>query len=78
MQFSTKPTPRNTITIEPGTFEGRPYIKNSAHEIFDVLGLMEQGMSPDQILGEYPQLTRRDIDSLLRFSREVAKRMNRP
>jgi uncharacterized protein (DUF433 family) len=58
------------ITIEPGKRGGRPCIRGMRIAVSDVLGWLAAGMSHEQILQEYPELTERDIRACLvaRFS----------
>ena len=53
------------ITIEPGKRGGRPCIRGMRIAVGDVLGWLTEGMSHEQILDEYPELTERDIRACL-------------
>jgi len=57
---------RDVITIDPAKRGGRPCIRDLRITVYDVLGWLASGMTEDQILADYPDLTRDDI----RASRE--------
>lgn len=47
---------------------GRPCIRGMRIRVSDVLDLLASGLSPEQVLGELPDLERDDITSCLRFA----------
>ena len=49
------------ITIDPGKRGGRPCVRALRIAVSDVLGWLAEGMSYDQILEDYPELTVDDI-----------------
>ena len=51
---------RDIITIEPGKRGGRPCIRGMRISVYDVLGWLAAGMSNEQIIEEYPELTLED------------------
>jgi uncharacterized protein (DUF433 family) len=56
---------RDRITLEPGKRGGRPCIRGLRITVQDVLTWLAEGMSPDDILADYPQLEREDIHAAL-------------
>ena len=48
---------QHIITIEPGKRGGRPCIRGMRIAVADVLGWLAAGMSHEEILSEYPELT---------------------
>ena len=52
---------RKYITIEPGKMGGKPCIRGMRFTIFDVLEYLASGMSYEEFLGEFPDMTREDI-----------------
>ncbi|MBM3496099.1 MAG: DUF433 domain-containing protein [Armatimonadetes bacterium] len=56
------------ITIEPGKRSGRPCIRNMRIAVSDVLGWLAVGMSHDEILSDFPELTEDDIRACLEFA----------
>lgn len=63
------------ITIEPGKRSGQPCIRGLRITVSDVLSYLAAGMSEDQILKDFPQLTREDIRACLAFAAERERRL---
>ena len=63
------------ITIEPGKRGGRPCIRGIRIAVGDVLGWLAEGMSHEQILEDYPELTERDIRACLAYAAERERRL---
>jgi len=59
---------REIITIEPGKRGGKPCIRGMRITVYDVLEYMASGMSEDEILSDFPDLTREDIRACLAFA----------
>lgn len=59
---------RNRITIEPGKRGGKPCIRHMRITVYDVLGWLSSGMSNQEILVDYPELTVEDIQAALAFA----------
>lgn len=59
---------RQIITIEPGKRGGRPCIRGMRITVYDVLGWLAEGMSNEQIMAEYPELTLQDIRAALAYA----------
>ena len=59
---------RQFITIEPGKRDGKPCIRHMRISVYDVLSWLASGMSHDEILRDYPELTPEDIQACLRFA----------
>jgi uncharacterized protein (DUF433 family) len=59
---------RHRITIEPGKRGGKPCIRNMRITVYDVLGWLAVGMSREEILADYPELTAEDIQASLAFA----------
>ena len=59
---------RDIITIEPGKRGGKPCIRGMRITVYDVLGWLAAGMTPDQILADYPELTAEDIRACLAYA----------
>jgi uncharacterized protein (DUF433 family) len=56
------------ITVNPQQCGGRPCIRGMRMRVSDVLELLADGMSPEQIIGEHPDLELEDIQACLRFA----------
>ena len=59
---------REIITIEPGKRGGRPCIRGMRISVYDILGWLAAGMSNDQIVSEFPELTLEDIRAALAYA----------
>lgn len=66
---------RSVITIEPGKRGGRPCIRGMRIAVADVLGWLAAGMSHEEILGDYPELTEDDIRACLAYAAERERRL---
>lgn len=59
---------RDIITIEPGKRSGKPTIRGMRITVQDVLEYLAGGMTEDEILADFPELTREDILACLAFA----------
>lgn len=59
---------RERITIEAGKRGGRPCIRGMRITVYDVLGWLASGMTYEEILGDFPELVREDIQACLDFA----------
>lgn len=59
---------RDIITVEAGKRGGRPCIRGMRISVYDVLGWLAAGMSNEDILKEYPELTLEDIRAALAYA----------
>ena len=56
------------ITTEPGKCCGQPCIRGMRIRVVDVLELLANNISPEQILADYPDLEPEDIQASLVFA----------
>jgi uncharacterized protein (DUF433 family) len=56
------------ITIEPGKRGGRPCIRGMRIAVADVLDWLAAGMTYEEILTDYPELTEEDIRACLTYA----------
>ena len=63
------------ITIEPGKRGGKPCIRGMRITVADVLGYLAAGMSEDEILRDFPYLTRDDIRAALAYAADRERRI---
>ena len=59
---------RDLITIEPGKRGGRPCIRGLRITVADVLDYLASGMSEDEVVRYFPDLSRDDIRACLAFA----------
>ena len=63
------------ITIEPGKRSGKPCIRGMRITVQDVLEYLASGMTFDQVLGDFPELTIDDIRACLSFAAARERRL---
>ena len=51
------------IAIQPGKRGGRPVIRGLRITVYDVLGWLADGMTTDEIIEDFPELAKEDIQS---------------
>ena len=66
---------QDIITIEDGKRGGRPCIRGLRIAVGDVLGWLAAGLSHEQILGDYPELTEDDIRACLAYAADRERRV---
>ena len=59
---------RNIITMEPGKRAGKPCIRGMRITVYDVLDYLASGMTEEQIVKDFPYLTRDDIQACLSYA----------
>jgi uncharacterized protein (DUF433 family) len=63
------------ITQEPGKRGGRPCIRGMRIAVADILGWLAAGMSHDEIIADYPELTETDIRAALAYAADRERRI---
>jgi uncharacterized protein (DUF433 family) len=63
------------ITLEPGKRGGKPTIRGMRITVYDVLEHLGAGMSEEQILADFPYLTKEDILACLQFASKRERTM---
>ena len=66
---------QNIITIEPGKRGGRPTIRGMRIGVADVLGWLAVGMTHEEIISDYPELTEEDIRACLAFAADRERKL---
>lgn len=56
------------IVKDPNIRFGKPCIKGLRITVYDVLGWLASGMTHEQILEDYPELTEEDIKACLAYA----------
>ena len=56
------------ITLEPGKRGGRPCIRGLRISVYDVLAMLSSGMSQQEILEDFPELTKEDVLAVLSYA----------
>jgi len=66
---------RKIITIEPGKRSGKPCIRGMRITVYDVLSYLASGMSTEEIISDFPYLTKEDILACLAYAADREKQM---
>ena len=56
------------ITLEPGKRGGRPCIRGLRISVYDVLSMLSGGMSQQEVLDDFPELTHEDMLAVLSYA----------
>ncbi len=59
---------QNIITVEPGKRSGKPCIRGLRITVYDVLSYLAAGMTHEEILRDFPDLTEDDIRACLGYA----------
>ncbi len=59
---------KEIITIEPGKRGGKPCIRGMRITVYDVLSYFASGMSEQEILSDFPYLTKEDLLACLAYA----------
>jgi len=68
----------NRIVIDPGIRSGKPCIKGTRITVYDILEYLAGGMSEDDILRDFPTLSRDDIRAALEFAAARERKLAAP
>lgn len=63
------------ITIEPGKRGGKPCIRGLRVTVYDVLEYLAGGMTQEDVLREFPYLTKEDIQACLAFAADRERKL---
>jgi uncharacterized protein (DUF433 family) len=63
------------ITIEPGKRGGKPCIRGLRITVYDVLDYLASGMTQEEILRDFPDLTAEDIKACLAFAADRERKL---
>lgn len=59
------------IVVDPKVLTGKPVIKGTRLSVDFVVGLLADGWSQDDVLQQYPGITKEDIAACLNYARDV-------
>ncbi len=62
------------ITIDPGRRSGKACIRDLRITVYDVLDYLAAGMTHEQVLADFPDLTETDIRACLAFAADTERR----
>ena len=63
------------ISVDPAVRSGKPCIKGTRITVYDVLEYLAGGMSEEEILSDFPDLTREDVRASLAFAAARERRL---
>jgi len=66
------------ITVDPNTMAGMPCIRGLRIPVATVVGMVADGMTAAEIVGELPDLTTEDVTEALRYAAEAMRERELP
>jgi len=63
------------IKINPLKRFGKPCVRDTRITVYDVLGWLASGMSVEEILSDFPELSKEDIKACLAFAAELEHKL---
>lgn len=66
---------RNYITIEPEKRGGKPCIRGLRITVYEVLEYLASDMTEDEILADFPDLTKEDLKAAIAFAADRERRL---
>jgi len=64
---------REHIVSTPDVLRGKPRIQGTRIPVSLILGYLAAGRTPDEIIGEFPDLTKEQIAACLDYARDLAE-----
>jgi uncharacterized protein (DUF433 family) len=61
------------IVLDPSILTGKPVVRGTRLSVDFIIGLMADGWSENDILGNYPGLQRGDLSACLAYARDVLR-----
>ncbi len=75
MQYNKPLDYKKIITVEPDKRGGKPCIRGLRITVYDVLEYLASGMTPEQVVKDFPELTLEDIQACLAFAADRERRL---
>lgn len=63
------------ITLNPEIRSGKPIIRGTRITVTDILEYLAGGMSPGEIVSDFPSLTEEDVRAALAFAAQRERRL---
>jgi uncharacterized protein (DUF433 family) len=67
---------QDQITVNPAVRSGKPCIKGTRIAVYDVLEYLAGGMTEEQVLGDFPDLTQESVRACLAFAAARERRLS--
>lgn len=69
---------QSRVVIDPAIRAGKPCIRGTRITVYDVLEYLAGGMTEDDVLRDFPDLTRDDVRASLSFAAARERRLSSP
>jgi uncharacterized protein (DUF433 family) len=66
---------RTIITLEPGKRSGKPCIRGMRITVYDIFDYLASGMNEADILSDFPELTKDDLQACYAYAADKERRM---
>ena len=66
------------ITVNPGQMGGMPCLRSLRIPVATVVAMVAEGMTTEEILADFPDLTKEDVAEALRYAAEAARERELP
>lgn len=66
---------RNYITIEPEKRGGKPCVRGLRITVYEVLEYLASDMTVEEILADFPDLTREDLKACIAFAADRERKL---
>lgn len=63
------------ITLQPGKRSGQPCVRGLRITVYDILNMLADGMSHDEILLDFPELNDEDILAALSYAADKSHKI---
>ena len=61
------------IAVDPAVLTGKPFVRGTRLSVEFVIGLMADGWSEADLMGNYPGLVREDVSACLGYARDLLR-----
>ena len=68
---------KKLITIDPNKRSGKPCIRGLRITVYDILEYLASGMKEEEILEDFPELTKNDIRASLQFAADRERKLSK-
>jgi uncharacterized protein (DUF433 family) len=72
-EYNMDTTLRERIAIDADVCGGRPRIRGTRIEIAILLDGLAEGLTPEQLIDHYPQLSKDDVRAALAYAAELSR-----
>jgi uncharacterized protein (DUF433 family) len=61
------------VSVDPGVCGGKPCISGTRIDIAIILDGLAEGLTPEQLIDHFPQLTKEDIQAALAYAADLSR-----